>query len=187
MRILIAGLLGAIAMFVWTAIAHMATPLAAVGFSQIPNEAQVMGDVQSGVTKPGLYIFPWVDPKDPKAMQKMQALDKVHGHGYLVYTPARIGGDADSMGPMLIGEFLKQFVQATVATLLVSLMIGLGYWGRVGAVTLTGVIAGIATNVSYWNWYGYPLDYTVVQVVIEIVSALASGLAISWWLGRRTA
>jgi hypothetical protein len=183
MRILIAGLLGAIAMFVWTAIAHMATPLAAIGFSQIPNEAQVMGDVQSGVTKPGLYIFPWVDPKDPKAMQKMYALEKVHGRGYLVYAPAGTG-DADRMGPMLAFEFLKQFVQATVAAFLVSLMIGLGYWGRVGAVTLTGVIAGIATNVSYWNWYGYPLDYTLVQVAIEIISALVSGLAIAWWLGR---
>jgi hypothetical protein len=187
MRILVAGLLGAIAMFVWTAVAHMATPLATTGFSQIPNEAQVLGDVQTGITKPGLYIFPWVDPKDPQAMQKMYALEKVHGHGLLVYSPAGTG-DADRMGPMLIGEFLKQFVQATVAALLVSLMIGLSYWARVGAVTLTGVIAGIATNVSYWNWYGYPLDYTVVQVAIEIVSALVSGLAIAWWLGRtRTA
>jgi hypothetical protein len=186
MRILIAALLGAMAMFVWTAVVHMATPLASVGFSQIPNEAQVMGDVQTGVVKPGLYIFPWVDPKTPKAMQKMQALEKIHGRGYLVYSPASTG-DADRMGQMLTGEFLKQFVQAAAATLLVSLIIGLSYWGRVGAVTLTGVIAGIATNVSYWNWYGYPLDYTVVQVAIEIASAFFSGLAISWWLGRRTA
>ncbi len=63
-------------MFIWTAVAHVATPLATIGFSQIPNEAQVRGDVQSNVTKPGLYIFPWVDPKDPKAMQKMYALEE---------------------------------------------------------------------------------------------------------------
>ena len=39
MRILLAGLAGAVAMFIWTSIAHMATPLGTIGFSQIPNEA----------------------------------------------------------------------------------------------------------------------------------------------------
>ncbi|MGH6870018.1 MAG: hypothetical protein ACREHE_00800 [Rhizomicrobium sp.] len=185
MRILIAGLLGAVAMFLWTFIAHMVTPLGSIGISQIPNEAQVMGDVQSGITRPGFYLFPWVDPNDPQMMEKSETLTKLHGTGYLAYTPPGMGTmEASNMSPQLIIEFLKQFVQTTVAALLVSMMLGLSFMGRVGAVTLTGVIAGIATNVSYWNWYGFPLDYTVAQLFIEVVSAFASGLAIAWWLGR---
>ncbi|HTQ13247.1 MAG TPA: hypothetical protein VMH86_05165 [Rhizomicrobium sp.] len=185
MRVLIAGLLGAVAMFAWTAVAHVATPLGTIGFSQLPNEARVENDLQSGTAKSGLYIFPWVDPGDPKMMEKSSALMKVHGSGYLVYHPpgAAMEDPANMAAPLAV-EFLKQLVQATVAAFLVSMMAGLGFLGRLGAVTLTGVIAGIATNVSYWNWYGYPLDYTVAQAFVEIVSAFASGLAIAWWLGR---
>ena len=102
------------------------------------------------------------------------------------------------MTPMLIKEFLKQFVQALIAAWIVS-MIAAGFVTRVGVVTAIGVSAGIATNVSYWNWYGFPLDYTLAQIIIEVVSALVAGLAIAavidadgvinlpLWGGRRAA
>src|SRR5665213_354216 len=187
MRILIAGLLGAIAMFVWTSIAHVATPLGTIGFSKISDEKPVLSVMDSSVgAKPGLYFFPWVDPSDPAMQHKTAVLEKTHGHGLLIYSPA--GQNADTnMAPMLIKEFLKQFVQALIAAFLVSMMIGATFGMRVGAVTLISVSASIATNVSYWNWYNFPLDYTLVQMVIEIVSGLAAGIAIAWWLGRKTA
>jgi hypothetical protein len=28
--------------------------------------------------------------------------------------------------------------------------------GRVGFVLIAGILASITTNVSYWNWYGFP-------------------------------
>ena len=39
MRILLAGVLGGIMMFVWTSIAHMALPLREAGIDEIPNES----------------------------------------------------------------------------------------------------------------------------------------------------
>ena len=42
MKILLAGILGAIAMFIWTAIAHMALPLGEAGVTEIPNESAVL-------------------------------------------------------------------------------------------------------------------------------------------------
>ena len=41
-RIILGGALGAVAMFIWTAIAHMATPLADAGIDEIPNEEAVL-------------------------------------------------------------------------------------------------------------------------------------------------
>jgi hypothetical protein len=49
MRVVIAGVLGGIAMFVWTSIAHLATPLGALGFSQMTGEATVLPALASGV------------------------------------------------------------------------------------------------------------------------------------------
>ncbi|HEY5337660.1 MAG TPA: hypothetical protein VIJ85_05625 [Rhizomicrobium sp.] len=185
MRILIAGLLGAIAMFVWTSVAHLATPLATIGISQISDEAAALPALDNSVgVQPGLYFFPWVDPKDPDMPAKTATLQKAHGHGLLIYSPAGVNIET-SMVPMLIKEFIKQFVQALIAAAIVSMMIGATFLMRWGAVTLIGVSTGIATNVSYWNWYHFPLNYTLSQITIEVVSAMVAGLAIAWWLGRR--
>jgi hypothetical protein len=184
MRILLAALAGAIAMFVWTAVAHMATPLGRVGFSQMPNEAAIIQSMGTNIgAKPGLYIFPWTDPNDPKMMEKYNALAKAAPSGMLLYRPAGDLMGAD-MSPMLIKEFIKQFVQALIAAWIVSMIAG-SFISRTGIVTAIGVSTAIATNVSYWNWYGFPLDYTEAQIVIEVVSAFVAGLAISAVLPRK--
>ncbi len=186
MRILLAALAGAVAMFVWTSIAHVATPLGYTGFSQIPNEAAVLHTMTDSIgAKPGLYFFPWINPTDPKAMEKSAALEKTNPSGLLLYRPTGAGMGSD-MAPMLIKEFLKQFVQALIAAWIVS-MIAAGYVTRVGVVTLIGVSAAIATNVSYWNWYGFPSDFTCAAILTEIVSGLVAGLAIAAVLRPRAA
>ena len=185
MRILVAALLGAIAMFIWTAIAHTVTPLATMGISQIPNETAVMSAMQSSMSKPGLYFYPWFDAKDPDAMKKSAESQKVKPHGFLIYNPPGVNVDAD-MTPMLVKEFIKQFAEALIAAWVVSMIAG-GFALRWGAVIGIYVATSIATNVSYWNWYHFPMDYTAAQIAMELVSGIVAGAAIAWWLGRRPA
>jgi hypothetical protein len=186
MRILIAGILGAIAMFAWTAVAHMATPLGMTGFSRISDEAPVLAAMSGAMgAQGGLYIFPWVDPNDPKMMEKVAELEKVNPHGMILYHGAGQNMETD-MGPLLTAEFIKQLVQTLIAAWIAS-MIAAGFATRWLTVIGIGISASIATNVSYWNWYGFPMDYTLAQIVIEIVGAIVAGAAIAWWLGRGTA
>jgi hypothetical protein len=183
MRILIAALLGAIAMFVWTSVAHMATPLASMGLSQIPNENAVMSAMQSSLgNSQGLYFYPWMDTKEPNARSKMVQAQKVHPHGLLIYSPPGVNAGTN-MGPMLIKEFAKQFVQALIAAWIASLIVG-GFTARWLAVTGMFVSSAIAVNVSYWNWYHFPLDFTLAAIIMEVVSGIVAGAAIAWWLGR---
>jgi len=184
MRILLAALAGAVAMFLWTAVAHMATPLGRVGFDQMPNEAAVIQPMGANIgAKGGLYIFPYVDPNDPKMMEKYAEITKTTPSGMLLYRPAPDPMGA-TMTPMLIKEFLKQFAQCLIAAWIVSMIAG-SFIMRAGIVTAIGASAGIATNVSYWNWYGFPLNYTEAQILIEVVSGLVAGLAISAVLPRK--
>jgi hypothetical protein len=46
-RIILAGVLGGIAMFIWTSIAHMMLPLGEAGIGEIPNEAAVLAAMQT--------------------------------------------------------------------------------------------------------------------------------------------
>ncbi|MBV8979065.1 MAG: hypothetical protein JO261_10545 [Alphaproteobacteria bacterium] len=185
MRILLAALAGAIAMFVWTSIAHMVTPLGSTGFSQIPNESAVLAQMDSSIgAKPGLYFFPWVDPKDPQMMQKAEKLERANPRGLLMYHPK---GSLDTdMTPMLIKEFVKEFVQALIAAWIV-MMIATSFLMRAMIVTAIGLSDAIATNVSYWVWYGFPGDYTLAQIIVALVGAFVAGLAIAAVLPRRTA
>ena len=177
-RVLIAGVLGGIAMFVWTSIAHVATPLGHIGLSSIPNEAPVLGALQDSIgDKPGLYFFPWIDPTDPNAEKTYQEKAKTLPSGLILYHPA--GFDADMTPMMLIEEFSKELVQTLIAAFLLSLTALGAYLARVGFVVLIGISAGIATNASYLIWYRFPLDYTLAYASIEIIGALVAGLVIA--------
>jgi hypothetical protein len=185
MRVLIAALLGAIAMFAWTSIAHVVTPLGTTGFSQIPNEQAVTTAMKDNILAPGLYFYPWFDPKDPDAMKKSAESQKINPHGLLIYNPPGVNNDAD-MGPMLIKEFIKQFAQAFIAAWIASLVVG-GFDTRFAVVTGMFISSAIAVNVSYWNWYHFPLNFTLAAITMEVVSGIFAGAAIAWWLGRKPA
>jgi len=59
MRILLAGILGRIAMFVWTSIAHVALPVGEARINEIPNESVALSAMQSSTGETtGFYVFP---------------------------------------------------------------------------------------------------------------------------------
>jgi hypothetical protein len=185
MRVLIAAILGAIAMFIWSSIAHLATPLATTGISQIPNEAPVLAAMHSSIgDQSGLYYFPWVDPKDPQMMQKSAAAMKANPSGILIYHPP--GGSGGMEGWQLGSEFAKQFVQSLIAAWLLSMAAIASYAMRVAFVSGVGLAAAITTNLSYWIWYGFPLNYTLAYAFVDFAGYVAAGFAIAWWLGRKT-
>ena len=185
MRIVIAGLVGGIAMFVWTSIAHIALPLGQIGLSQIPNERAVVSAMQNSIgSHSGLYFFPWTDMKSSDAMAQVEEKLKVNPSGLLVYHPPGAGG---MTAQMLIIEFVKEVIVSLIAAFLLAQTALAAYAARVGFVALTGVAAGLTTNVSYWNWYGFPADYTIAYAAIEIIGYLAAGLAIAALLKRKPA
>ena len=49
MRILLAGLVGGVVMFIWATIAHVATPLASEGLKQLPNEAATISTLHTAL------------------------------------------------------------------------------------------------------------------------------------------
>jgi hypothetical protein len=75
-RIILAGVLGGIAMFIWTSIAHMALPLGHAGIRELPNEQAVLAAMQTGIgDKNGLYFFPGLGVGDnPTHEQEKEAM-----------------------------------------------------------------------------------------------------------------
>ena len=53
MRTLLAGIAAGIAMFIWSSIAHVATPLGMVGVSTLPDESVTVGNLASAIGDKG--------------------------------------------------------------------------------------------------------------------------------------
>ena len=192
-RIFLAGVLGAVAMFVWTFVAHELLPLGEAGISEIPNEAEVLAAMKSNIgKKPGLYFFPGLGlgPNATHAQQKdamktyATKLEK-NPSGLFVYHPA--GSRPFVMPKFLTIEFVTEFCEALLAVWLLAQTRIVSFGGRVGFVLAAGIMAAIATNVSYWNWYGFPTVYTVSYIYIEIVGFFLVGVVAALMFRRVTA
>ena len=120
--------------------------------------------------------------KSSDAMAQVEAKMKVHPSGLLVYHPPGAGG---MTAQMLVIEFVKEVIVSLIAAFLLAQTVFAAYAARVGFVALTGLAAGLTTNVSYWNWYGFPTDYTIAYAAIEIIGYIVAGLAIAAVLKRR--
>ena len=57
---------------------------------------------------------------------------------------------------------------------------------RVGFVLIAGILASITTNVSYWNWYGFPSVYTASYILIEVVGFFLVGVIAALVLRKRS-
>jgi hypothetical protein len=180
-RILLAGILGGIAMFVWASLAHMVLPLGQTGVKEIPNEPSVLSAMRSSLGETaGLYIFPGMGLGANASREQQHAAMEYYGEklaanpsGLLVYHPP--GAKALTPG-QLVTEFLTEVVEALIVVFLLAQTRLTSFGSRVGFVTLAGVLAAITTNIPYWNWYGFPGSYTAAYMTIEIVGYLAAGI-----------
>jgi len=192
-KIFLAGVLGAVAMFIWTFVAHELLPLGEAGISEIPNEDEVLAAMKSNIgKKPGLFFFPGLGlgPKATHAEQKeamktyATKLEK-NPSGLFVYHPA--GSRPFVMPKFLAIEFVTELAEALLVVFLLAQTRIVTFGGRLGFVLGAGILAAISTNVSYWNWYGFPAVYTASYIFIEIVGFFLVGVVAALMFRRVTA
>jgi hypothetical protein len=184
MRILLAALLGAVAMFTWEFVAHMFTPLGEAGISYLPNEGPVSAALASAIgDRHGLYMFPTGGlTKESSSQEKQQGMERImeemktNPSGLVLYKPA---GTTFNFARSLGIQFATDFVKAFLAVWLLARTRLATFSGRVGFIVVVGVLAAIATNIPLCNWYGFPGEYTLANVVMEILGFFFAGLAIA--------
>ena len=192
-RIILAGVLGAIAMFVWTAIAHMARPLGEAGVQNTMDDDALLSAMKSTVKdKDGLYIYPTMGlPADATHAQQSAAMEKYpeklakNPSGFFIYHPA--GSRPMNMGKFLTIEFITELIEAFIAVWLLAQTRIATFGGRIGFVMAIGILAAISTNVSYWNWWGFPTVYTASYMFIQFVGFFLVGLVAAIMFRRVTA
>lgn len=183
-RIVLAGLVGGIAMFIWSALAHTVIPLGETGLGMVAPDSAVTAALQAELgDRPGLYGFPGVggDPhRDEAAMAAMTEKMKTGASGLIIY---HAPGYNPPMGTLMGRELALEVVQSVILAWLLAGLVATSLAARTTAAALVGVAVGISTNGSYWNWWGFPADYTLAAIVIQIVGYTLAGLVIAFILG----
>lgn len=189
-RILLAGLLGGIALFLWGSLTHIMLELGNVGIKELPQEQLVVETLRASVHEPGFYFFPGMGlPPRATQQQKSAAIAQYEQkyqqgpYGVLIYHPT--GTKVMSAGQLIV-ELTLNIAQALLAAWLLSMATGLnGFGTKVGFVGLLGTLAAITTNIEYWNWYGFPGRYTAAYVFDKVVGFLVVGMVVAAVTDRR--
>ena len=179
-RIILAGVLGGIAMFIWTSIAHMFTPLGEIGVREMHNESAILDALKTNLGDDrGLYIYPGLGlGPDATSEQKRDAMKKMgdklaqNPSGLVMYNPLR----PLNLPKLLFREFGKELLLSLLAVFLLAQTRIVSFVGRVGFVTIAGLIATMNTNLSYWIWYAFPKRYTAAYMFIDIVAFILVGV-----------
>jgi hypothetical protein len=189
-RVLLAGLLGGIAMFIWSSVAHMALPLGEAGVKEIPSEPAVLQAMVGSIGQvSGFYFFPGTGLKPDATKEEKQAATQQYDQklamfpsGILIYHPP---GTPFVMPQKLATEFATELIESLLVVILLVQTRLSRFASRLGFVVGAGVLAAIATNIPYWNWYGFPNSYTLGYMTTQIVGFLCVGLVAAALLKER--
>jgi hypothetical protein len=181
-KILFAGLAGGVVVFLVSAFFHMATSLGEYGIKQFQNEDAVLATLRASIPESGLYLFPaagTMSGKDQSRANQAAYLEKYENGptGILAY---RTGGAELEFGRRLVCQFLFGLVGALILAWILGLTVQTTTYGsRVLIVFLSSVFAALVYSLPYWNWYGFPLSYTVAYIATWTLSWTVAGLAMA--------
>jgi hypothetical protein len=180
-RVVIGGILGGVALYLWMFVAHEFLSIGEMGVREMPNEAPVLSAMQASIPEAGFYIYPGfgLGPK-PTSEQRNAAMPaymkkyEQSPHGILIYHPP---SGAFSFGKLLARQgALNLFEGLLAAWLLAWAAAGRGYVARVVFVGLAGILAAVTTNLEYLNWYEFPSAYIKGYMTTQILGYVIVGL-----------
>ncbi len=174
-KTLLAGILGGVVAFIWSAIVHMCPLTGHLGLSMMnEKEEAVVAALKSNLQQPGLYFFPGMDMTKEMTKEQMDAWTakyKAGPAGLLLYHPN--GGEP--MEPkQLVIEFLSTVLCGLIAALILSSTVG-SVMCRATMVTMMGLFGWLAISVSQWNWYGYPFRFIALDAIDQVIGWLLAG------------
>jgi hypothetical protein len=169
-RIVLAGLVGGLAMFLWLAAGHM-SPLGRIGIDALPREVILSETMVSAAgDKSGLFVFP-ADPAAPPAVPS----------GFLVFYPDNV---MTMTAAEPLAELIKDIVQAMLLAALMAQIASPGFFRRLGFAAGAGAMVALTTHGSYFIWYHFPRDFTVADGAMTFGAYVVAGAVIAPLLGR---
>jgi hypothetical protein len=173
-RIILGGIIGAIILFAWGMFSWMYLPWHMRTVNNFKDETAISQAITANAPNSGIYVLP-----------SMATAQKGTAAGMpMVFASVELKGMASSMTPQMIKAFVMQFIIAALITWILLRSMG-GYGPKLGVAILLGILAAIAGNGPYSNWFGFDGAYTGVMMADTVISWFLAGLVLAWIAVRR--
>jgi hypothetical protein len=172
-RFVLAVLVGAVAMFIWGAVSHMVL-LKGAGFSHLPNDEAVAATLKDLIPQDGLYFLPspnFSGNATGAESAKFEARFRAGPTGMILFH--RSGCEPVTPKKLFV-QFFSELLAAAIGALVLS-RIAASYWQRVLTMALLGAFGVLSISTIYWNWYGFPDEFFVAQLVDKVLGWLLAG------------
>jgi hypothetical protein len=179
-RMLLAGVLGGVILFVWGFLAWVILPVHKTAIHEIPKQDTLIAALQSALSQKGVYAFPSMPQNEPSAADEHQWEERYRKGpiGMIVYDPA---GSAPMMPvQMAIGIVINIISAFFVAWFLArSTALNAHYIKRVAYCGMYGIFLVAASTLVMWNWFNEPGDWVTSLIVDYVVGWVLAGIGIA--------
>jgi len=174
-QLILAGILGGLAAFIWGAISWTVLPWHVATMDNLPEVEAFSAEFNEKIPEGGVYLSPGAPHGDEAEMQKIEQMHAAGPVGQLFILKEGV----KMMDPVLM---LRGFLLMVGASLFGA---GLLTWSapllrrygqRVLFVTLIGAAAVFSTRLIDWNYWYYPAGYTFVNAVDLLITWFIIGL-----------
>ena len=182
-QLMLGTILGAIVLFVWSALAWMLIPWPGDPLRSFTNEDAVLQAIKQNAPRSGTYLVPNMAKRTPGMTDQqwnaaMQAAQEKMGSSAFVFASVRLE-PFTSMGKPLALQFLTQFLVALLGTFLLLHTGGLSYRGRVVFLTTVGLIIFVGGHLDEWNWWSFSNAYILMQMGVIVIGWFLASLVMS--------
>lgn len=189
MRLILAALIGAVVLFAWGFVSYVVLDYHWRVVHPMPQEDKVVPMLSSAIPRTGVYLIPvpMADPTAAPTEEEQKAWAAKHESGPIGMVFWRTQGAKPMEPKVFIRGLAINFIAAMCAAMVArfAAVAGAGLGRRWASIMLMAMFAGAAVNLTNWNYWYLPEDYTMVMVMDLLVGWALAGLPIAWMVGRR--
>ena len=183
-------ILGAIVLFIWSALAWMIIPWPGEPLRHFTSEDAIVAAIKANAPRSGNYLIP-NEPQRLPGMTEEQyqkatkdAEDRMN-NGPMVFAAIRL--EPVSMAKAMIVGFLTDIIAVFFACMLLLQTDRLSYRARVLFVAGLGLLIFVGGHMDEWNWWGFGTSYMMMQLGALVIGWILSGLVIAKFVRGKTA
>jgi hypothetical protein len=184
-RIIMAGVVGGLLLFVGGAASHMGLDLEGRAFREIQDESVARDFFSKHATEPGIYGFPAMNPNSPSMSEAEQTAEwdrvgKLYKEGPAVIFIVAPRGEEMMSGQQLGGEAFFNILAALVVAFVAShLSDRCRFLTRWSLIVLIGVASWLSLSSSLAIWYRFPWPFIMDGLYVSLIEWLLAGFAIA--------
>ena len=177
--IVLAGVLGGLAAFLWSAISWMALPFHGDELRGIQAPDPVITAFLDALPETGIYHHPPLPPADADEAAMTAFVERMEKGPRIPLMVFRKEGTNPFPPENFVLSILTNVLGALIAAWLLSRTTVRSYGGRVLFVSALGAFGALAMVVPGWIWWSYPASHGLIECTDAVAAWTLAGLVIA--------